>query len=105
MSTPGRRPPARRRPRSVTPFRRLARVHALMTAGDVAMVTALAGSLFLSISPEQGRTQVLRFLAISLAPFAVIAPLIGPVVDRLPGGRRLVVVGVAITRVVVAILM
>jgi len=89
----------------ITPFRRLARVHALMTAGDVAMITALAGSLFLSISPEQGRTQVLKFLAISLAPFAVIAPLIGPVVDRLPGGRRLVVVGVATTRAVVGLLM
>lgn len=89
----------------VAPFRRLARVHALMAAGDVAMVTALAGSLFLSISPEQGRTQVLKFLAISLAPFAVIAPLIGPVVDRLPGGRRLVVVGVATVRAVVALLM
>lgn len=80
-------------------------MHALMAAGDVAMVTTLAGSLFLSIKPEDGRAQVLKFLAISLAPFAVIAPLIGPVLDRIPGGRRLVVVGVAILRAVLALAM
>jgi hypothetical protein len=81
------------------------RVQAFTAAGDVAMVTALAGSLFLSISPDQGRSQVLKFLAISLAPFAVIAPLIGPIVDRLPGGRRLVVVGVSVLRVLLGLAM
>jgi len=34
---------------------------------------------------------VLLFLAVSLAPFAVIAPFIGPVIDRIPGGRRFTV--------------
>jgi MFS family permease len=105
MSTPRPGPAARQRFSLVPPFRRLARVHALMTAADVAMVTALAGSLFLSINPDDGRTQVLRFLAISLAPFAVIAPLIGPLVDRIPGGRRFVIVGVALLRVLLGLAM
>jgi MFS family permease len=96
---------ARQRYSLTSPFRRLARVHALMAAGDVAMVTTLAGSLFLSIKPEDGRAQVLKFLAISLAPFAVVAPLIGPVLDRIRGGRRLVVVGVAIIRALLALAM
>jgi hypothetical protein len=96
---------ARQRYSLTSPFRRLARVHAVMAAGDVAMVTALAGSLFLSISPDEGRTQVFKFLAISLAPFAVIAPLIGPVLDRIPGGRRLVIVGVAALRAALAVFM
>ena len=34
---------------------------------------------------------MLLFLAVSLAPFAVIAPFIGPVIDRIPGGRRFTV--------------
>jgi len=47
--------------------------------------------LFLSISPDAARSRVLLFLAVSLAPFAVIAPFIGPVIDRIPGGRRFTV--------------
>jgi MFS family permease len=69
----------------------LARTHALMTAGDVAMVVSLAGSLFFSISPDAARGKVLLYLLVSFAPFAVVAPLIGPFIDRAPGGRRLII--------------
>jgi len=75
----------------VSPFRRLARTHALMTAGDVAMVVSLAGSLFFSISPDAARSKVLLYLLVSFAPFAVVAPLIGPFIDRAAGGRRLII--------------
>ena len=54
----------------------------LMTAGDVAMVVSLAGSLFFSISPDAARSKVLLYLLVSFAPFAVVAPLIGPFIDR-----------------------
>jgi len=88
-----------------TPFVRLTRVHALMTAGETAMVVALADSLFLSISPDAARTKVLLFLAISMAPFAVIAPVIGPVIDKIRGGQRVVVMLVGVLRSMVLIAM
>ena len=82
----GRRPPYHVPPRPyVSPFRRLARTHALMTAGDVAMVVSLAGSLFFSISPDAARSKVLLYLLVSFAPFAVVAPFIGPFIDRATG--------------------
>ena len=62
-----------------------------MTAGDVGMVVSLAGSLFFSISPDAARSKVLLYLLISFAPFAVVAPFIGPFIDRAPGGRRLII--------------
>lgn len=74
-----------------------------MTAGDTAMAVALADSLFLSISPDAARTKVLLFLAVSMAPFAVIAPLVGPFVDRMKGGQRIVVVLVGILRACVLV--
>jgi hypothetical protein len=86
-------------------FRRLSITHAAMMAGDAAMVVALADSMFLSISPEEGRDKVLLFLVVSFAPFLLIAPLIGPALDRVAGGRRTVIQVVACTRVVLSVLM
>lgn len=74
-----------------------------MTAGDTAMAVALADSLFLSISPDAARTKVLLFLAVSMAPFAVVAPLVGPFVDRMKGGQRMVVVLVGVLRACVLV--
>ncbi len=76
-----------------------------MAAGEAVTAVALAGSLFLDISPTAARGKVLLFLAVSVAPFAVVAPLIGPVVDRMAGGRRLVVQITALGRAGVSILM
>ena len=74
-----------------------------MVAGDTAMAIALADSLFLSISPDAARTKVIMFLAISMAPFAVVAPLVGPFIDRVRGGQRMVVIWVGILRASVLI--
>jgi hypothetical protein len=76
-----------------------------MAAGEAVMAISLANSLFFSIRPGEARGKVLLFLALSMAPFAVIAPLIGPAIDRMPGGRRLVVQIVAVGRCLVALLM
>jgi MFS family permease len=76
----------------------MARTHALMTAGDVAMVVSLAGSLFFSISPDAARSKVLLYLLVSFAPFALVAPFIGPFIDRAPGGRRLIIQLTAVGR-------
>lgn len=89
----------------MTKFRRLSITHGAMMGGDAAMIVALADSLFFNISPSAARGRVLLFLIISFAPFLLIAPLIGPVIDRIPGGRRTVIETVAAARVVVSLLM
>ena len=48
---------------------------------------------------------MLLFLAISIAPFAVIAPLIGPIIDRVKGGRRFTVFVVLVLRSITVLLM
>ncbi|HYN33574.1 MAG TPA: MFS transporter [Ilumatobacteraceae bacterium] len=95
---------APRRP-AASKFRRLAVTHALMMGGDAAMIVALADSLFFDIDLDAARSRVLLFLAIGFAPFLIVAPLIGPLIDRVAGGRRLVIQLVAVARVVLALLM
>ena len=86
-------------------FRRLAVTHGLMLAGDTLVTMALAGSLFFSISPNEARGKVALYLALTMAPFAVLAPLIGPALDRSKGGRRVVVILSAAGRTVVCLAM
>ena len=69
------------------------------------MVVALADSFFFSVDLDAARTQVMLFLAISFAPFLFVAPLIGPLIDRVAGGRRLVIQVVAVLRIILLILM
>ena len=89
----------------VTPFVRLARVHALGAASDGAITAALAGSIFFSISPEESRARVALALILTMAPFAVVTPLIGPVIDRVAGGRRMMIILTLVGRVVLAFFM
>ena len=84
-----------RRPLVVTPFARLARTHALMAAGDAVIAIALAGSLFFDISPGAARTKVALYLLFTMLPFTIVAPLVGPAIDRMAGGRRAIVVACA----------
>ena len=86
-------------------FRRLAITHALMMGGDAAMVIALADSLFFDIDLTAARARVMLFLAIGFAPFLFVSPLIGPLIDRAAGGRRLVIQIIAVIRVVLLLLM
>jgi hypothetical protein len=76
-----------------------------MMGGDAAMVVALADSLFFDIDLGAARSRVLLFLALGFAPFLIVAPLIGPVIDRVAGGRRFVIQLVAVARVLLTLLM
>ncbi len=75
-----------------TPFGRLALTHVLSTAGDTLVTISLAGSLFFSISPEAAKSKVILYLLLTMAPLAVVAPLMGPVIDKSRGARRALVV-------------
>ena len=85
------------------PFRRLAVAHALSVSGDALVTVALAGSLFFDISPTAARGRVALSLVLTVAPFAVVAPLLGPVIDRVQGGRRLMVAAAGAGRAVAAV--
>ncbi len=93
------------RPPRISPFTRLARVQAISAAGDGCLALALATSLFLGLNPTAAQPKVLLFLLITFIPFLVVAPLIGPFIDRMAGGRRLLMQIVAVARAVVLLLM
>jgi hypothetical protein len=76
-----------------------------MMGGEASMVVALADSFFFDVDPGAARGKVMLFLVVSFAPFLLIAPLIGPVIDRIRGGRRFVVQAVAAARIVLQLLM
>ena len=67
---------------------RLIELHAFNAAGDAAVAISLAGTLFFQVPTEQARGQVALFLAMTMLPFAIVAPLIGPLLDRFGHGRR-----------------
>lgn len=97
------RPPEQ--PRPPAPFRGLARTHALAMAGDTLVTLALAGSLFFSISPDAARGRVALSLVLTMAPFAVVAPFLGPAIDRSRKGRRAMVVASCVGRAVACLAM
>jgi hypothetical protein len=69
------------------------------------IAVALAGSIFFSIDPSAARWRVALYLLLTIAPFVVVTPLIGPAIDRAPGGRRVMIVATTAGRAAVAFLM
>jgi MFS family permease len=67
---------------------RLIELHAFHGAGDAAVAIALAGTLFFQSPTGEARLQVAQFLALTMLPFVIVAPLISPVLDRFGHGRR-----------------
>ncbi|HKB30937.1 MAG TPA: MFS transporter [Streptosporangiaceae bacterium] len=71
---------------------------AVGSAGDAFIAVALAGTLFFHASPNAARGQVALYLLVTMAPFAVLAPFIGPMLDRLRTGRRYILAGTMLGR-------
>jgi hypothetical protein len=88
-----------------TAFGRLAFVQVAMLAGDTLVTISLAGSLFFSISPAAAEGKVLLYLLLTVAPFAVVSPLLGPAIDANRSARRFIVFAAAAGRVVLCIFM
>ncbi|MCW2787383.1 MAG: major facilitator superfamily 1 [Marmoricola sp.] len=70
-----------------TGLSRLIELHAVSAAGDAAVTISLAGTIFFA-NPGGARGPVLLFLGLTMLPFAVVAPLLGPFLDRFSHGRR-----------------
>lgn len=79
-------------------FYRLVRTHCFSVGGDALLTIALADSIFFDVDPNQARWRVALYLVLTIAPFAVVAPLLGPLMDRINGGHRFMIIGSAAVR-------
>lgn len=86
-------------------FRRLAISHATNVTGDALVALALADTLFFAVPTTEARGNVVAFLLLTLAPFAVIGPLLGSLVHRLPRSHRAGLALGSLGRVVLVIAM
>ncbi len=84
---------------------KLIELHAVNGAGDVMITVALASTVFFSVPTDEARGRVALYLAVTMAPFTLLAPVIGPLLDRLPHGRRAAMAGAMFARAVLAITM
>jgi MFS family permease len=75
-------------------------------ASDAAMAVALANVLFFSpTSTDSSKGKVLLYLLITVAPFALIAPVIGPMLDRIQHGRRMAMCAASVGQALMCLLM
>lgn len=74
-------------------------------AVDAAMAVALANTLFFAAASGESKGKVALYLLITIAPFAVIAPLIGPALDRLQHGRRVALAASFLLRTALVVLL
>ncbi|MCJ7670825.1 MAG: MFS transporter, partial [Acidimicrobiia bacterium] len=88
-----------------TPFSRLMVTHAASVCADACVAASLAGSLFFAQPTSAARGDILLFLLLTMAPFAIVAPVMGPALDRIKGGRRLMVVTSCLGRALLCLAM
>ncbi|HVX45767.1 MAG TPA: MFS transporter [Mycobacteriales bacterium] len=81
---------------------RLIWLNAVQTGADAMIAVALANTIFFSAATSQQRGNVALYLAITMAPFAVVAPVLGPFLDKLQHGRRFALAGTMGGRVIIA---
>jgi hypothetical protein len=80
-------------------------LNAVVATGDLLITVALASSLFFSLQPDEARSKVALYLAVTMVPFVVLAPVIGPLLDRLRGGRRFAMATTALIRALLALVL
>ncbi len=86
-------------------FKQLAVSWSANVAGDTLVAVALAGTLFFDVPSAEARDKVALYLLITLAPFAVVAPVLTAVFGRFPGAYRAVLITAASLRGVLAAIM
>ncbi|MFR9673650.1 MFS transporter [Streptomyces sp. TR06-5] len=82
---------------------KLIELHAVNSAGDMLITIALASTIFFSVPTGEARGRVALYLLVTMAPFALLAPVIGPLLDRIPHGRRAAMAGAMLARALLAI--
>jgi MFS family permease len=66
---------------------RVVELHFVNLVGDAALTVSLAGTIF-AMPTDEARGRVAQFLLLTMAPFTLLAPFIGPLLDRFRRGRR-----------------
>src|SRR3954452_18071393 len=56
----------------------LVELNTVNSAGDALIAVALAGTMFFTLDVKQAQGQLALSLLVPMAPFALVAPLIGP---------------------------
>jgi hypothetical protein len=98
-----RRAARRMREDAATPeFGRMLLYQAFGAAGDALVALALAGSLFFSVPESTARGRVALYLVLTMAPFAIIAPLLSAWLDRHRGSMRFAMIIASVGRAVCA---
>ncbi|GLY98167.1 MFS transporter [Actinoplanes sp. NBRC 103695] len=67
---------------------RLFDLHALSVAGDTLIAIGLAGTIFFDVPLGEARSKVALYLVITMVPFTLLAPVVGPLLDHFRHGRR-----------------
>jgi hypothetical protein len=86
-------------------FRDLALTQVASTAADTLVAIGLAGTLFFSVPSAEARGNVALYLLITVAPFALIGPVLGRILDRAPIATRAALVLAAVGRAALAVLL
>ena len=63
---------------------RLLDLHAISCAGDTLITIGLAGTIFFNVPLGEARSKVALYLLITMVPFALLAPVVGPAARPLP---------------------
>jgi MFS family permease len=84
---------------------KLIELHGVNGAGDVMITVALASTVFFSVPTDEARGRVALYLAITMAPFTLLAPVIGPLLDRVPHGRRAAMACAMLARALLALVL
>ncbi|MET9862983.1 MFS transporter [Streptomyces smyrnaeus] len=84
---------------------KLIELHAVNSAGDMLITVALASTVFFSVPTGEARGRVALYLAVTMAPFVLLAPVIGPLLDRVPHGRRAAMAAAMTARALLALTM
>ncbi|WBB65325.1 MFS transporter [Micromonospora sp. WMMD812] len=67
---------------------RLFDLHAVSCAGDTLIAIGLAGTIFFNVPLGEARSKVALYLLVTMIPFAMLAPVVGPLLDHFRHGRR-----------------
>jgi len=84
---------------------RLTITHCIHSAAETFFIVSMAGSIFFNVSADAARPRVLLYLVVTLVPFLIMAPLVGPIVDRVRGGLATTMIASFVTRAVLALLL
>ena len=71
-----------------TGMMRLFDLHAVSCAGDTLITIGLAGTIFFNAPLGEARSKVALYLLVTMVPFALLAPVVGPLLDHFRHGRR-----------------